>query len=87
MAHRSKPRSFRRIFLLAIALVLAALVAIPSSGVALAQEPFGGGIVLVNAGRDFVERKGGGEFVAAPSSTGRSRRSTTPSATPTPATG
>ena len=66
LAHRSKPRSFRRIFPLAIALVLAALVAIPSSGVALAQEPFGGGIVLVNADRDFVERKGGGEFVARP---------------------
>ena len=66
MAHRSNPRSFRRIFPLAIALVLAALVAIPSSGIALAQEPFGGGIVLVNAGRDFVERKGGGEFVARP---------------------
>ena len=66
LAHRSKPRSFRRIFPLAIALVLAALVAIPSSGIALAQEPFGGGIVLVNADRDFVERKGGGEFVARP---------------------
>ena len=66
LAHRSNPRSFRRIFPLAIALVLAALVAIPSSGIALAQEPFGGGIVLVNAGRDFVERKGGGEFVARP---------------------
>ncbi len=51
---------------MAIALVLAALVAIPSSGVALAQEPFGGGIVLVNADREFVERKGGGEFVARP---------------------
>ena len=66
MAHRSNPRSFRRIFPLAIALVLAALVAIPSSGIALAQEPFGEGIVLVNADRDFVERKGGGEFVARP---------------------
>ena len=46
---------------------MAALVAIPSSGIALAQEPFGDGHdVLVNAGRDFVERKGGGEFVARP---------------------
>ena len=56
----------RRLILLAAALLLAALAAIPSSGIALAQEPFGGGIVLVNAGREFVERKSGGEFVARP---------------------
>ena len=66
MALKSKPRSFRRLIPLAIALVLAALVVVPSSGIALAQEPFGGGIVLVNADRDFVERKKGGEFVARP---------------------
>ena len=66
MALKSKPRPFRRLFPLAIALVLAALVAIPSSGVVLAQTPPGGRIVLVNADRDFVERKGGGEFVARP---------------------
>ena len=46
MALKSKPRSARRLLPLVSALVLAALLAIPSSGVALAQEPFGGGIVL-----------------------------------------
>ncbi len=51
---------------LATALLLAALLAIPSSGVALAQAPPGDGIVLVNSGRDFVERKKKGEFVARP---------------------
>ena len=66
MALKSKTRPFRRLVSLATALVLAALLAVPSSGIAQAQEPFGGGIVLVNAGRDFVERKGGGEFVARP---------------------
>ncbi len=46
MALRSKLGSARRLLPLVSALVLAALLAIPSSGVALAQEPFGGGIVL-----------------------------------------
>ena len=55
----------RRLILLAAALLLAALAAIPSSGVALAQAP-PDAIILVNAGREFVERKGGGEFVARP---------------------
>ena len=53
----------RRLILLAVALLLAALVAIPSSGVALAQ---GTGIDLVNADREFVERKKDGDFVARP---------------------
>ena len=66
MALKSKSRSFRRLLPLASALLLAALVAIPSSGIAQAQEPFGNEITLVNADRDFVERKGGGEFVARP---------------------
>ncbi len=66
MALRSKLRSFRRFIPLASTLLLAALVAIPSSGTALAQEPWGDHIVLVNADREFVERKGGGEFVARP---------------------
>ena len=65
MALKSKLRSFRRFIPLASALLLAALVAIPASNIALAQTP-PGGIVLVNADRDFVERKGGGEFVARP---------------------
>ena len=65
MQQRTKPRSIRRLLPLATALVLAALLAIPSSGIALAQAP-PDAIVLVNAHREFVERKGGGEFVARP---------------------
>ena len=53
----------RRLIPLAAALLLAALVTAPSSGIARAQGP---GIVLVNAGREFVERKKEGEFVARP---------------------
>ena len=56
----------RRLIPLAAALLLAALVAIPASNIAQAQAPPAGGIVLVNADRDFVERKKGGEFVARP---------------------
>ena len=56
----------RRLMPLASALLLAALVAIPSSGVANAQELPSNGITLVNAEREFVERKKGGEFVARP---------------------
>ena len=56
----------KRLIPLAAALLLAALVAVPSSNIALAQSPPGDGIVLVNAGREVVERKGGGEFVARP---------------------
>ena len=66
MVLKSKLRSVRRLIPLASALLLAALVAIPSSGIALAQTPPGDEITLVNADRDFVERKGGGEFVARP---------------------
>ena len=56
----------RRLIPLAAALLLAALVSIPASNTALAQAPSGDGIVLVNADREFVERKGDGEFVARP---------------------
>ena len=66
MALKSKLRSARRLIPLAAALLLAALVAIPASGIAQAQEPPGDGIVLVNWDREFVERKKGGEFVARP---------------------
>ena len=55
----------RRLLPLAAALLLAALVAIPTSGVAQAQE-LHDQIVLVNADWEFVERKKGGEFVARP---------------------
>ena len=54
-----------RLIPLAAALLLAALAAIPASNVALAQGT-GDGIVLVNADREFVERKKKGEFVARP---------------------
>jgi len=55
-----------RLIPLAAALLLAALVAVPASNVALAQAPPGDGIVLVNWDREFVERKKKGEFVARP---------------------
>ena len=61
MALQSKLRSARRLIPLATALLLAALVAIPASNVALAQTP-PDELTLVNADRDFVERKGGGEI-------------------------
>ena len=63
---RGSVRRVRRLIPLAAALILSALVAIPSSGLAQAQAPPGDGIVLVNADREFVERKKGGEFVARP---------------------
>ena len=66
MALKSKLRSARRLLPLSAALLLAALLAIPSSGVAIAQEPFGNEITLVNADREFVERKKKGDFVARP---------------------
>ena len=56
----------RRLIPLAAALLLAALVSIPPSSTALAQAPPGDEIALVNADRDFVERKGDGQFVARP---------------------
>ena len=54
----------RRLKLLAAALLLAALMTIQSGGVVMAQAHEG--IVLVNADRDFVERKKEGEFIARP---------------------
>ena len=60
------PVRTRRLLSLAVALLLAALLAVPSSGTALAQAPPDDGIVLVNADREFVERKKDGEFVARP---------------------
>ncbi len=66
MALKLKLKSVGRLIPLAIALLLAALVAIPTSGIAQAQSPPGSEITLVNADREFVERKKGGEFVARP---------------------
>ena len=59
-------RRARRLMPLAAALVLAALVSIPTSNLVLAQSPPAGDITLVNSDREFVERKKGGEFVARP---------------------
>ena len=65
MALKSKLRSVRLLLPVATALLLAALLAVPPSGVARAQTP-PDELTLVNAGRDFVERKKNGEFVARP---------------------
>ena len=65
MSPQSRIRSARRLILPAVALLLTVLLAVPSSGTALAQTP-PDGIVLVNADRDFVERKKKGEFIARP---------------------
>ena len=57
----------RRMAFLAAALLLAALAAIPMSGVALAQSPPpGDALSLVNRDRQMVERKKDGEFIARP---------------------
>ncbi len=66
MALKSRFRSLRRFIPLASALLFAALLAIPSSGAALAQSPPDDRLKLVNADRDFIERKGDGQFVARP---------------------
>ena len=66
MALKSKLRSARRLIPLASALLLAALLAIPASNTVLAQAPPGDELTLVNADREFVERKGKGQFVPRP---------------------
>ncbi len=54
--------------MLAVALLLSAIVAVPASGVALAQSPppDGDNLSLVNRDRQMVERKKDGEFIARP---------------------
>ncbi len=70
MFRRFIPRSgkARRLILLAGALLIAALVAIPASGLALAQSPppDTDTVTLVNRDRQLVERKKEGDFVARP---------------------
>ncbi|MYD92080.1 MAG: hypothetical protein F4Y02_00005 [Chloroflexi bacterium] len=66
MPLKSNLRSAGRIFPLVVALLLAALVAVPTSNLALAQSPPPDELTLVNADREFVERKGDGQFVARP---------------------
>ena len=62
------PGRAKRLALLAAALLLSAIVAVPASGVALAQSPPTGSdnLSLVNRDRQMVERKKDGEFVARP---------------------
>ena len=70
MFHRIIPESgkARRLVIVAAALLLAALAAIPASGLALAQSPppDSDNLALVNYDRQMVERKKDGEFVARP---------------------
>ncbi len=65
---KPNPRPMRRLTLLAAALLLSAIVAVPASGVALAQSPppDGDNLSLVNGDRQMVERKKEGEFIARP---------------------
>ena len=65
---KSNPRPIRRATLLAAALLLSAIVAVPASGVVLAQSPppDGDNLSLVNKDRQMVERKKDGEFIARP---------------------
>ncbi|MDE2841792.1 MAG: hypothetical protein OXN21_00265 [Chloroflexota bacterium] len=66
MAQKRRFRPIRRTVLLLAALALAAIVAMPASGVALAQSPPPSDIQLVNRDRQMVERKKDGEFIARP---------------------
>ena len=68
MALKSRVISGRakRLIPLAAALLLAALMAVPSSNAALAQAPPGAEITLVNEDEGFVERKKDGRFIARP---------------------
>ena len=62
------PARVRRLALLAAALLLSGMAAIPMSGAALAQSPpqDSDNLALVNRDRQMVERKKDGEFVARP---------------------
>ncbi|MYC37948.1 MAG: hypothetical protein F4X66_13695, partial [Chloroflexi bacterium] len=68
MFRRLLPKSgkARRLALIAATLLLAAILAVPMSGLALAQSPPPADVTLVNADRQLVERKKEGDFVARP---------------------
>ena len=66
MTQKPKPRPARRLVLLAAALLLSALVAIPASGTAQSPPPDTDSVTLVNRDRQMVERKKEGDFVARP---------------------
>ena len=55
-----------RLSLLAMALLLAVVAAIPSSSEVSAQAPPGDGVTIVNRDEGFVERKSDGLFIARP---------------------
>ena len=55
LALRPKLRSARRLIPLAFALLLASLIAVPTSNLTLAQSPPGDEITLVNAERDAAQ--------------------------------
>ncbi len=61
-----KTGTLERLILPVIALLVAMVVAVSLTGTAEAQAPPGDEIVLVNAGRDVVERKEDGGFIARP---------------------
>ncbi len=61
-----KTTKLERLKLPVIALLLALVVTISLTGMAEAQAPPGDEIVLVNDGRDVVERKSDGGFIARP---------------------
>ena len=64
-AARIIPRTLRVLPLIA-ALVLTVLMALTTGDTALAQTPPGTGVRFVNAGRDVVERRDDGSFIARP---------------------
>ena len=67
MSVQSNHQLHRRLVLLAAALLLAAVTAVPICGTALAQSPApGDSLSLVNRDRQMVERKKDGEFIARP---------------------
>ena len=66
MAQKRKSRPVRRLAMLAVAMMLAAIIAVPASGMALAQAPDSDNLALVNRDRQMVERKKDGEFIARP---------------------
>ena len=66
MTVKHKLRRGRRLAMLVAGLLLAALAAIPASGLALAQSPPPDNLSLANRDRQMVERKKDGEFVARP---------------------
>ena len=68
LTQASKPRPIQRAMMIAAALLSAAVIVLPASGLALAQSgpPSQDDLQLVNRDRQMVERKKDGDFVARP---------------------